>query len=176
MSLSQRCIERPIATALALLGIVLAAYVGCTLLPVAALPRVDFPTIQVNGALPGASPETMAATVAAPLEQQFQQIAGLTDMTSSSTLGVSSIVLQFDLNRNIDSAAQDVQKAIAAAAGTLPRNMPTPPTYSKVNPAQNKVLTLALTSDSMPLRLVDEYANQFLIRPQIGRASCRERV
>ena len=165
MSLSQRCIERPIATALALLGIVLAAYVGCTLLPIAALPQVDFPTIEVSGALPGASPETMAATVAAPLEQQFQQIAGLTDMTSSSTLGVTSITLQFDLGRNIDSAAQDVQKAIAAAAGTLPRNMPTPPTYSKVNPAQNKVLTLALTSDSMPLRLVDEYANQFLIRP-----------
>ena len=165
MSLSQRCIERPIATTLALLGIVLAAYVGCRLLPIAALPQIDFPTIEVSGALPGASPETMAATVAAPLEQQFQQIAGLTDMTSTSTLGVSTIILQFDLDRNIDSAAQDVQKAIAAAAGTLPRNMPTPPTYSKVNPAQNKVLTLALTSDSMPLRLVDEYANQFLMRP-----------
>jgi HAE1 family hydrophobic/amphiphilic exporter-1/multidrug efflux pump len=165
MSLSRRCIERPIATALASLGIVLAAYAGCSLLPIAALPQVDFPTIEVNGALPGASPETMAATVAAPLEQQLQQIAGLTDMTSTSTLGVTSITLQFDLSRNIDSAAQDVQKAINAAAGTLPRNMPTPPTYSKVNPAQNKVLTLALTSDSMPLRLVDEYATQFLIRP-----------
>ena len=100
-----------------------------------------------------------------PLEQQFQQIAGLADMTSTNTLGVSSITLQFDLSRNIDSAAQDVQKAIDAAAGTLPRNMPTPPTYSKVNPAQNKVLTLALTSDSVPLRLVDECAAQFLLRP-----------
>ncbi len=165
MGLSQRCIERPIATALALLGIVLTAYVGCLFLPIAALPQVDFPTIGVYAALPGASPETMAATVAAPLEQQFQQIPGLAEMTSSSSLGVSSITLQFDLGRNIDSAAQDVQKAINAAAGTLPRNMPTPPTYNKVNPAQSKVLTLALTSDSIPLRLVDEYAAQFLIRP-----------
>ena len=165
MTLSQRCIERPIATALALLGIVAAAYVGCLLLPIAALPQVAFPTIEVDAALPGASPETMAATVAAPLEQQFQQIAGLADMTSTSTLGVSSMVLQFDLSRNIDSAAQDVQKAINAAAGVLPRNMPAPPTYNKVNPAQNKVLTLALTSDSMPLRLVNEYAAQFVIRP-----------
>ena len=165
MSLSERCIARPIATALALLGVVLAGYTGCMLLPIAALPQVDFPTIEVDAALPGASPQTMAATVAAPLEQQFQQIAGLADMTSTSTLGVCSITLQFDLSRNIDSAAQDVQKAIAAAGGTLPRTMPTPPTYNKVNPAQNKVLTLALTSDSVPLRLVDEYATQFLIRP-----------
>ena len=165
MGLSQRCIERPIATTLALLGLVLTAYVGCLFLPIAALPQVDFPTIGVYAALPGASPETMAATVAAPLEQQFQQIPGLAEMTSSSSLGVSTITLQFDLGRNIDSAAQDVQKAINAAAGMLPRNMPTPPTYNKVNPAQSKVLTLALTSDSIPLRLVDEYAAQFLIRP-----------
>lgn len=165
MSLSHRCIERPIGTTLAALGIVLAASAGCLLLPIAALPQVDFPTIEVTAEMPGASPETMAATVAAPLEQQFQRISGLADMTSSSARGTSTITLQFDLSDNIDSAAQDVAKAINAAAGALPRNMPKPPTYSKVNPAQNKVLTLALTSDVVPRRMVYEYAALFLMRP-----------
>src|SRR5207253_9627951 len=112
-----------------------------------------------------ASAETIAATVAAPLEQQFQQIHGLTQMTSTSSLGRTGITLQFDLGRNIDAAAQDVQAAINAAGGLLPKSLQTPPTYHKVNPAQFKVLTLALTSDTLPLRVIDEYASTFLARP-----------
>jgi hydrophobe/amphiphile efflux-1 (HAE1) family protein len=165
MGFSHYFVERPVATALATLGVVLASIAGYLQLPVASLPQVDFPTIQVSTSLPGASAETIAATVAAPLEQVFQQIPGLTQMTSTSTLGRASITLQFDLARNIDAAAQDVQAAINAAGGSLPRNLPSPPAYHKVNPAQFKVLTLAVTSDTLPLRVIDEYANTFLVRP-----------
>lgn len=165
MSFSQPFIDRPIATALLMCGAVLIGMAGYLLLPLATLPQVDFPTLQVSAVLPGASAETMAATVAAPLEQQFQQIPGLTQMTSTSTLGRTGITLQFDLGRNIDAAAQDVQAAINAAGGLLPKTLQIPPTYHKVNPAQFKVLTLAVTSDTLPLRVIDEYANVFLVRP-----------
>ncbi len=165
MSFSQPFIDRPIATALLMCGAVLTGFAGYLLLPLATLPQVDFPSLEVHTLLPGASPETMAATVAAPLEQQFQQIPGLTEMTSTSTLGDTTITLQFDLDRNIDAAAQDVQAAINAAGGLLPKTLPTPPTYHKVNPAAFKVLTIALTSDTLPLRVIDEYANTFLVRP-----------
>ena len=165
MSFARYFIDRPIATSLATIGVVMACVVGYVLLPLAALPQVDFPTIQVSANLPGASAATIAATVAAPLEQQFQQIPGLTQMTSTSTLGRTGITLQFDLARNIDAAAQDVQGAINAAGGFLPKSLPAPPTYHKVNPAQFKVLTLAVTSDTLPLRVIDEYANTFLVRP-----------
>jgi HAE1 family hydrophobic/amphiphilic exporter-1/multidrug efflux pump len=155
MSFSQPFIDRPIATALLTCGVVLTGIAGYLLLPLATLPQVDFPSIAVDTTLPGASAETMAATVAAPLEQQFQTIPGLTEMTSRSTLGDTSITLQFDLDRSIDAAAQDVQTAINAASGLLPKTLQTPPTYHKVNPAAFKVLTIALTSDSLPLRVVD---------------------
>src|ERR1700730_17723983 len=165
MSFSQPFIDRPIATALLTCGVVLTGIAGYLLLPLATLPQVDFPSSARDTTLPGASAETMAATVAAPLEQQFQTIPGLTEMTSRSTLGDTSITLQFDLDRSIDAAAQDVQTAINAASGLLPKTLQTPPTYHKVNPAAFKVLTIALTSDTLPLRLIDEYANTFLLRP-----------
>jgi multidrug efflux pump subunit AcrB len=129
------------------------------MLPIAPLPQVDFPTIQVSAQLPGASPDTMAATVAQPLERQFGQISGLTDMTSTSTLGSTSIVLQFDLDRNVDGAAQDVQAAITAAGRQLPTNLPTPPIYRKVNPADSPILILAAHSDTMPITAVDDLAD-----------------
>jgi hydrophobe/amphiphile efflux-1 (HAE1) family protein len=165
MGFSQPFIDRPIATALLMCGAVLTGIAGYLLLPLATLPQVDFPSLEVNTLLAGASAETMAATVAAPLEQQFQQIPGLIEMTSTSTLGDTTIALQFDLDRNIDAAAQDVQAAINAAGGLLPKTLQTPPTYHKVNPAAFKVLTIALTSDTLPLRVIDEYANTFLVRP-----------
>jgi hydrophobe/amphiphile efflux-1 (HAE1) family protein len=165
LSFSQPFIDRPIATALLMCGVVLAGIAGYMMLPLATLPQVDFPSIEVEAVLAGASAENMAATVAAPLEQQFQQIPGLNEMSSASNLGQTIITLQFDLDRNIDAAAQDVQAAINAAGGMLPKTMQTPPTYHKVNPAASKVLTIALTSDTLPLRLVDEYANAFLLRP-----------
>jgi hydrophobe/amphiphile efflux-1 (HAE1) family protein len=165
MSIAQRCIERPIATALAAIGICLAAYIGCRLVPIAALPQVDFPTIEVTAQLPGASAETMAGTVAAPLEQEFQLIPGLAEMSSTSAVGITTITLEFALQRKIDAAAQDVQKSINAASALLPKSMPSPPTYEKVNPAEVKVITIALTSESLPLNIVDEYATIFMIRP-----------
>jgi hydrophobe/amphiphile efflux-1 (HAE1) family protein len=157
-------IHRPIATALLTLGIVLLGLIAYRLLPIASLPQVDFPTLQVSATLPGASAETMSTTVAGPLEQQFSQIPGLTQMTSTSTLGTVQVSLQFDIARNIDGAAQDVQTAINAAGGLLPKNLPSPPTYKKVNPAQFKVMTVALTSSILPLRTVSEYANIFILQ------------
>ncbi len=132
------------------------------LLPVAPLPAVDFPTISVTGSLPGASPETMAATVAQPLERQFAEIPGVAQLTSINTLGTSQITLQFDLNRNIDGAAQDVSAAINAAGGQLPKNLPNPPTYRKVNPSDAPILIMAVTSDARPLISVDDYADTVL--------------
>jgi multidrug efflux pump len=148
MNISAPFIERPVATTLLTLGLGLAGLIGFRLLPIAALPQVDFPTIQVTAALPGASPETMATSVAAPLERQFGRIAGVTEMTSQSFLGSTAIVLQFELNRNIDGAARDVEAAINAARGYLPPNLPSNPTYRKVNPADAPILIFALTSDT----------------------------
>src|ERR1700755_2478297 len=162
MSISEPFIRRPIATSLLMLGILIFGLVAYTLLPVAALPSVDFPTIQVSAQLPGASPETMASSVATPLEQQFAAIPSLATMTSTSGRGSTSISLQFTLDRNIDAAAQDVQTAINAAGGLLPKNLPNPPTYRKVNPSDLTLLSLALTSDTMPLTEVDRYAEDFI--------------
>jgi hydrophobe/amphiphile efflux-1 (HAE1) family protein len=147
MNISALFIRRPVATTLITLGIVLSGIVAFQLLPVAALPQVDFPTIQVSAGLPGADPETMATAVAAPLERQFGRIAGVTEMTSTSFRGTTNITLQFDLNRNINGAARDVQAAINAARGFLPPNMPNNPRYRKVNPADAPILIVALTSD-----------------------------
>jgi len=149
MSISAIAIKRPIATTLLTLAAALAGAIALRLLPVAALPQVDFPTILISAGLPGASPETMATSVAMPLERQFGRIAGVTEMTSSSLLGTTSIVLQFDLNRDIDGAARDVQAAINAAQAFLPAALPSNPTYRKVNPADAPILILGLTSDTL---------------------------
>src|ERR671924_828156 len=140
-------IRRPVATSLITFAILLSGVVAFRFLPVAPLPQVDFPTISVGAGLPGASPETMASAVATPLERQFGRIAGVTQMTSTSGLGTTNITLQFDLNRDIDAAARDVQAAINAARGQLPANMPSNPFYRKTNPADAPVLILALTSE-----------------------------
>ena len=149
MNPSEIFVRRPIATTLLLAAVGLAGIVTFDLLPVSPLPQVDFPTISVNAGLPGASPETMASSVATPLERQFGRIAGVTEMTSSSSLGSTSITLQFDLDRNIDAAARDVQAAINAARGYLPANLPSNPSYRKVNPADSPIMILALTSDTL---------------------------
>jgi len=155
-SISAPFIRYPIATSLLMAGILFVGLVAYPLLPVAPLPQVDFPTIQVSAALPGGSPETMAASVAQPLERQLAQIPGIAQMTSTSSLGSTAVTIQFDLNRSIDGAANDVQGAINAASGQLPKNLPTPPTYRKVNPADSPVLLLSATSDSLPLIKVSD--------------------
>jgi len=162
MSISAPFVRRPIATSLLMGGIFLVGLVVYPLLPVAPLPQVDFPTVQVSASLPGASPETMASSVATPLEYQFAQISGLSQMTSTNVLGNTQITLQFDLNRNIDAAAQDVQTGIDAAGGQLPKNLPTPPTYRKVNPADAPILILAVHSDVLPVTTVDDFAENIL--------------
>src|SRR5438309_5483973 len=162
MSIAELFIRRPVATVLVMLAILLFGAIGYRALPVSDLPNVDFPTILVTAALPGASPETMASAVATPLERQFTTIAGLDSMTSSNQLGVSTITLQFALSRSIDAAAQDVQAAIAQAQRQLPPEMPTPPSYQKVNPADQPILYLALTSPTLPLSAIDEYATTFI--------------
>src|SRR5881227_3131733 len=149
MNISAPFIRRPVATTLLTIAVALAGVVAFRLLPVSPLPQVDFPTISVSAGLPGASPETMAASVATPLERQFGRIAGVTEMTSSSGLGSTSITLQFDLSRDIDAAGRDVQAAINAARGNLPANLPGNPTYRKVNPADSPIMILALTSDTV---------------------------
>jgi hydrophobe/amphiphile efflux-1 (HAE1) family protein len=162
VSISEIFIRRPIATALLMAGILVFGMATFTLLPVAALPNVDFPTIAVTAQLPGASPQTMAASVATPLEQQFASIPGLAQMTSTSGLGSTSITLQFDLARNIDGAAEDVQTAINAAGGVLPKTMPSPPTFKKTNPADRAILIYAVSSDAMPIQDIDQYAYNVL--------------
>jgi hydrophobic/amphiphilic exporter-1 (mainly G- bacteria), HAE1 family len=162
MSISEPFVRRPIATSLLMGGIFLVGLVVFPLLPVAPLPQVDFPTISVSAALPGASPETMASSVATPLETQFAQISGLSQMTSTNALGTTQISLQFDLNRSIDAAAQDVQTGIDAARGQLPSNLPTPPTYRKVNPADQPILILSVYSEVLPVTAVDDYAENIL--------------
>ena len=167
MNISAPFIHRPIATALLMVGLLLCGLVTYRLLPVASLPNVNFPTIQVTAALPGADPQTMASSVATPLEQQFTQIPGLTQLTSSSALGYTQLTLQFNLSRDVDSAATDVLGAINAASPYLPVGIPYPPTIRKVNPADTPILVLALTSDTLPLTTVDAYAENILV-PKIS--------
>ncbi len=162
MNISAPFIRRPVATTLLTLGLVIAGALAFYLLPVSALPQVDFPSISVTAALPGADPETMSTSVAAPLERQFGHIAGVTEMTSASYRGTTSITLQFDLNRDIDGAARDVQAAINAARGFLPANLPTNPRYRKVNPADAPILILALTSDTVSVEKMYDAASSIL--------------
>ena len=162
MSIAEIFIRRPVMTTLVMLGILLFGLMGYRLLPVSDLPNVDFPTLQVTASLPGASPETMASSVATPLERQFSTIAGVDSMTSISALGLTNITIQFALSRSIDAAAQDVQSAITAAQRQLPPGMPTPPTYQKVNPADQPVIYLSLNSQTLPLSTVDEYAETMM--------------
>jgi multidrug efflux pump subunit AcrB len=174
MNISAPFIRRPIATVLLTAALLVGGIVGYNLLPVAALPNVDFPTIMVSATLPGASPEIMASSVAQPLERQFADLPGVNQITSSSVQGVTSITLQFDLSRNIDGAAADVQAAINAASGLLPKQLPNPPTYKKVNPADQPVLLLGLTSDLMTLQELDQYADLELAQrismlPDVGQ-------
>jgi hydrophobe/amphiphile efflux-1 (HAE1) family protein len=162
VNVSEPFIRRPIATVLLMAALAFLGLTALPRLPVAPLPQIDFPTILVSAALTGASAETMSSSVAAPLERQFAQIAGVTEMTSFSGLGATSVTIQFDLNRNIDAAAQDVQAAITAASRTLPRTMTSPPTYKKVNPADAAILTLSVRSATLPITVVNEYADNFL--------------
>ena len=162
MSIAELFIRRPVMTTLVMLAILLFGIMGYRALPVSDLPNVDFPTIQVNVALPGASPDTMASAVAMPLEKQFSTIAGVDQMTSTNMLGTSSITLQFNLSRNIDAAAQDVQAMIAKAGRDLPQDLPAPPTYQKVNPADQPVLYMSVSSPTLRLSEVDEYAETML--------------
>jgi HAE1 family hydrophobic/amphiphilic exporter-1 len=162
MSITEPFIRRPVMTTLVMAGILLFGTIGFRSLPVSDLPNVDFPTIQVTASLPGASPETMAASVATPLERQFSAIAGLDSINSTSSQGTTQVTLQFVLDRNIDAASQDVQTAIAAAARQLPPGMPSPPTLKKVNPADQPVLYLVLSSPTMQLTAVDEVAETLI--------------
>jgi multidrug efflux pump len=162
MNVSEPFIRRPIATSLLMAGVIMLGLLGYFLLPIASLPQVDFPTIQVVTRYPGASPDVMTSAVTTPLESQFDQISGLTSMSSTSSFGVSTITLQFDLNRDIDVAAQDVQAAINVARGYLPNDLPNLPTYNKVNPADTPILTLSLTSDSLPIAKVNDFADTLL--------------
>jgi hydrophobic/amphiphilic exporter-1 (mainly G- bacteria), HAE1 family len=162
MNIAGLFINRPVMTTLVMLAILLFGVMGYRSLPVSDLPNVDFPTLVVSASLPGASPDTMASSVALPLEKQFSTIAGLDQMTSSNGIGSTQITLQFNLSRNIDAAAQDVQSAIAATGNQLPANMPSPPSYRKVNPADQPIIYLALSSPTLQLSAVDEYAETFI--------------
>ena len=176
MNISEPFIQRPVATSLLMAAIGFVGLVAFPFLPVAPLPQVDFPTIQVSATLQGASAETMAASVAAPLERQFGQIPGVTQLTSMSALNGTTITIQFDLNRNIDLAAQDVQAAITTAGKTLPQQMSTPPSYKKVNPADSPIMMLSARSDTLPLYVVNDYVDNFLAQqisqvPGVAQAS-----
>src|SRR5476651_785366 len=168
MNISELCIRRPVLTTLVTASLIVFGAFSYRLLPVAALPAVDFPTIQITAQLPGASPETMAASVASPIERQLSTISGISSMTSSSALGVAQITIQFDLGRNIDGAALDVQTALATAARLLPVEMTTPPSFRKVNPGDFPVLYVSMSSDSMPLSTVDDYA-ETVVAPQLSQ-------
>src|SRR5256714_9062747 len=162
MNISSPFIHRPVATSLLATGLFMLGVVAYQLLPVAALPRVDFPVISVSAGLPGADPATVASSLAAPLEKRLGQIAGVTEMTSVSTLGGTSITLQFDLSRNVDRAARDVQAAINASTGDLPINLPGPPTYRKINPGDAPIMILAMTSESLNPADVYETADEIV--------------
>src|ERR1700683_4508625 len=164
MNISAPFIHRPIATALLMVGLLVGGLVSYPLLPVAALPNVNYPTLQITAQLPGADPQTMASSVATPLELQFGEIPGLTQMTSASALGYTQITLQFDLNRQIDGAVSDTLSAINAATAYLPVGMPYPPTIRKGNPTNTRMLVLGLTSDTLPLTTVDAYAQNILLQ------------
>jgi hydrophobe/amphiphile efflux-1 (HAE1) family protein len=170
MNLSAPFIHRPIATLLLMVGLLLCGVATYGLLPVAALPNVNYPTIQITAQLPGADPQTMASTIATPLEQQLGQVPGVTQLSSTSALGVTTVAVQFELSRTVDSAAVDVLAAINAASPYLPTNLPYPPTIRKVNPAETPVLLLALTSDTLPLTTIDAYAENILL-PKISQIS-----
>src|SRR5512138_3324863 len=162
MGICEPFIRRPIATTLLSVALLLTGAAAYTRLPVAPLPRVDYPTINVNASLPGASPETMASAVATPLERRFGRIAGITEITSTSALGSTSLTLQFDLDRDVDAAARDVQAAINASLGDLPPNLPVRPNFRKVNPADAPILIIAVTSETIPLSRVFDVANTVL--------------
>src|SRR6267154_2983752 len=162
MSVSEPFIRRPVGTSLLAIGLFILGIVAYGFLPVAPLPRVDFPVISVSASLPGADPATVASSLAAPLEKRLGQIAGVTEMTSASTMGGCNISLQFDLNRKVDGAARDVQAAINAAAADLPINLPGPPTYHKINPADAPIMILAMTSDTLPMVNVFEYGDNIV--------------
>src|ERR1017187_9982337 len=162
VNISEHFIRRPIATSLLMAAIALFGIIAYRALPVSDLPQVDYPTITVSASLPGANPDTMASAVATPLERQFSTIPGLDSMVSSSGLGVSSITLTFDLNRNLDGAAVDVQTAITQATPLLPPGMPSPPAFKKVNPADQPILYIAVASPTLPLWQVDEYAETII--------------
>src|SRR6201988_3129731 len=168
MKISETCIRRPVLTTLVTASIIVLGIFAYRLLSVAALPAVDFPTISIQGQLPGASAETMAASVAAPIERQLSTIAGISSLTSSSSLGITSITIQFDLNRNIDGAALDVQTALTVAARKLPVEMTIPPSFRKVNPGDFPVLYISLNSATLPMSTVDEYG-QTVLAQQISQ-------
>jgi multidrug efflux pump len=162
MNFSAPFIQRPIATTLLTIAIALAGIGAFSVLPVSPLPQVDFPTVSVSASLPGASPEIMASSVATPLEREFGRIASVTEMTSQSTLGQTSVTLQFDLSRSIDAAARDVESAINAARSNLPADLPINPTYRKVNPADAPIMIIALTSDKLPPSALYDAASTIL--------------
>ncbi len=167
MNIAELFIRRPVMTTLVMASTLAAGIAAFVLLPINDIPDVDFPTIQVSAMLPGASPQTMASAVALPLEQQFETISGISSMTSTNTLGTTTIVIQFNLNRNIDAAAQDVQAAIAAAGKSLPPDLPTPPTYQKVNPADTPIISLTMNSATLPISAVNDYADE-IVSPRIS--------
>ncbi|HVT33074.1 MAG TPA: efflux RND transporter permease subunit, partial [Rhodanobacteraceae bacterium] len=162
MNVAEVFVRRPVMTTLVMVGVLVFGIVGYRNLPVASLPNVDFPTISVSASLPGASPETMASAVATPLEKQFSTIPAVDSMTSTSSLGSTSITLQFSLDRNIDAAAQDVQAAISSALRQLPPQMTTPPTFRKVNPADSPVFYIGFTSKTLRMSALNEYAENTL--------------
>src|SRR6266478_6955492 len=162
MNVSAPFIVRPIATTLLMIGLTLLGLVAYVLLPIAGVPAVDVPTIRVSAKLPGANAETMASSVAAPLESQLALISGVTSIISTSSLGQTSIQVEFDLGRSLDGAAQDIQTAINAAGGQLPKNLPNPPTYEKVNPADAQLMSIAVTSNDLPISKVDDYVENYL--------------
>src|SRR3954466_185030 len=164
MNVAELFVRRPVMTTLVMAAILIFGIVSYRALPVSDLPNVDFPTIQVSANLPGADPETMASSVATPLENQFSTIAGVSNMSSSSSQGSTQITIQFDLDRNLDAAAQDVQAAISAAGRQLPTNMPSPPTMRKVNPSDSPIIYITMSSQSLPLQEVDKYAETLLAR------------
>ncbi|HKB10091.1 MAG TPA: efflux RND transporter permease subunit, partial [Vicinamibacterales bacterium] len=167
MNVSALFIRRPIATSLIMLGLAVFGILAYRELPVSDLPNVDFPTLNVGAGLPGGDPGTMASAVASPLERQFTTIAGIDEMTSSSSTGSTNVTLQFDLNRDVDSAAVDVQTAIAAVMPLLPAGMPAPPSFRKFNPADQPIMLLGLTSDTLPMYVLDDFA-ETLIAPRIS--------
>ncbi len=170
MNLSEVFIRRPIATSLLMAAIALFGVVAYRALPVSDLPQVDYPTLNVNAGLPGADPGTMASAVASPLERQFTTIAGVDSMTSRSSSGSTNVTLQFDLGRDIDSATVDVQTAIAAVMPLLPAGMPSPPSFRKNNPADQPIVTINVTSNTLPMSVLDDYA-ETMIAPRISMVS-----